>query len=168
MLTYYTDLSPYEYCGPNPEIEMLNVGWLSKGRTFGKGNVPGRFIARLECIATYSVNQMRGFYFSDFVETSQIVKYEIGNENYLLGDAEICVFSSDKKVYCSPNLILFYISELGYCPPESFIEAVMMGPIPPEDDYFLRLDELGMDWRRTTRATELGGVRAPIKIEIDR
>ncbi len=47
-----------------------------------------------------------------------------------LGSAEIWVIANDGKIFACPDLILHYIVDHNYLPPEEFIEAVENGPIP--------------------------------------
>jgi hypothetical protein len=48
----------------------------------------------------------------------------IGRE-YTLGSAEIRVPSGNGTIYVAPNLIIHYIREHGYRPPDEFIRALL-------------------------------------------
>jgi len=37
-----------------------------------------------------------------------------------------------------------------YKPPEEFLQALHDGPAPPDEEYFARLKELGLQWNRTS------------------
>jgi hypothetical protein len=44
---------------------------------------------------------------------------------------------SEDRLYVAPELIVHYIEEHDYCPPEEFIKAVMNSPLPESEEYQL-------------------------------
>jgi len=66
-----------------------------------------------------------------------------------LGSAEIRIFGKRGKIYAAPNLLFHYITAHHYKPPDEFLSALQAGPIPPDPEYFDRLNALGLEWLRT-------------------
>lgn len=71
------------------------------------------------------MNKTRGFYGSPFVPGYEW-GYEVvcNGQKHLLGSAEIRVTGASGRVYAAPDLIVHYIKDIGYLPPEEFIQAV--------------------------------------------
>lgn len=133
------------------DTNSIKVGWLQEGQEFPTGSVNPSFIGRLWVLCTCSVNQTRGFHACPFCRRSDPQTPVVVSRNKVtlkLGSAEIRVFSPDGKIYSSPNLIYHYVTEHHYQPPPDFIEAVLLGPIPPSPGYFNQLDELGFKHNR--------------------
>ena len=49
----------------------------------------------------------------------------VGGKRFLLGHCEIWIPGHNEKIYASPALIIHYIEEHDYCPPEEFMMAAM-------------------------------------------
>lgn len=137
-MSYYEDLTPYNY--HHHSVKELNVGWLEKEHEFNTGDVPDGFIDRLKTISENQVFQTRGFQLCHFCK-EQIVDSKI---KCATSSCEIRVIGKDGIVYASPQMIVHYIEEHKYLPPQQFIDAVMEGPLPGTSDYdevFKRLPE---------------------------
>lgn len=65
-MTYYPDLSRYEYL--EAEEEMLNVGWLDAAHGFPRGPVAPGFVDALLRLNKEPRNQTRGFHWCEFCE----------------------------------------------------------------------------------------------------
>lgn len=62
----------------------------------------------------------------------------------------------EHEVYVAPELILHYIADHGYSPPEEFCSALLSCPEIPSMPYFWRLVEAGGDaWQRVIRTERL-------------
>lgn len=134
-MSNYQDFSPYSYMW-DKEKNTYNIGWL-EGCDFPRGDVPDEFIIKLWEYIKYPVLIARGFHINhelDKERTKVIVDY-IGY-NFRLGYAELRVVDDKNDVvYASPNLILHYIVNHRYLPPQEFINSVLSGPKPNSDDY---------------------------------
>ena len=75
---------------------------------------------------------------------------ERNGEKLLLGTSEIRVLSEDGTIYAAPTLIYHYICDHHYKAPDVFVRALKQGPRPGSDQYFRRLEELGLEWNRTS------------------
>jgi hypothetical protein len=127
-MAYYPDLTPFEYY-PGEE-RMLNIGWLSAGQPFRRGPVPLAFAHELRLLAEHPVNLTRGHHVCEFCEPpgdliAAFPPYKEVWEMFRSGNGEIHVRASSGTVYCAPTLVLHYVAEHQYQPPEEFIEAVI-------------------------------------------
>ncbi|MFJ6436880.1 hypothetical protein [Streptomyces sp. NPDC091416] len=128
-MTYYRDLSKYTYS--DSTIPDLNIGWLSRFRTFAEGDVDAEVMAILAFQARMPRNQMRGrhpCYFCSILQAKgAVIPVEIFGVGHRLGSAEIHAFSRSGDVFSAPDLIYHYIGSHGYRPPSEFMEALMDG-----------------------------------------
>lgn len=124
-MTHYPDLSPYSYYPSSRD--MLNVGWLSADHEYVNGIVDDRVVDALKILCATYENQMRGIHQCEFcgVWGPWISGGPDGETEIMLGSAEIRVTGEDGTCYTAPNLILHYIVEHQYCPPEEFCQAVV-------------------------------------------
>lgn len=140
-MAYYEDLTNYEYLdsryGLDESYRVLNIGWIDGLHEFNRGNISDKLISSLWEYIIVPVNRTRGLH-QDCVLDGQnktfVAKFR--KNTIKLGDSEIRVIDEQNKVvYASPNLILHYIINHHYCPPQCFIDAVMNGPKPGSDSY---------------------------------
>ncbi len=137
---YYEDLTKYEYMGTE---DSLNVGWLEKGHFVNQGEVSGEFIRKLWKYLRYPVQVCRGFHNCDFCKKPAkgvpIVAFQ--GEKREVGYYEIRVWGKDGTIYAAPSLLLHYILEHGYQPPQEFINAVMDSVDAFSDEYYQKVLE---------------------------
>lgn len=151
-MTYFPDLSPYAYAGKREVGALIrNIGWLDPGIQFQTGEVDPEFLSRLWRFCTVSTLQTRGLHECEFCRTRSANVAERSGEQLLLGSAEIRVFSRSGDTYAAPNLIYHYVVTHQYVPPEEFVDAVRLGPCPPDQGYFAKLAELNEAWNPTLR-----------------
>jgi hypothetical protein len=121
-VTWFADLTPYTYLRTEPtNPPTLNVGWLAHGRDFAKGNVPQRFVTRIQELCKYArTQQTRGLH------PCELCPDEIPwDDSSRLSSAEIRAVGDDGTRYAAPTLILHYVTAHGYAPPEAFIAALL-------------------------------------------
>jgi hypothetical protein len=144
-MTYYEDLSPYEYFARHEPLglQLVNVGWLDENKPFPKGETSLEFKAKLFefCLDKYVVHIARGFHTCQFCGVSDHEWYEQRNERYgeeahwsSIGDGEIRVIGQS-TLYAAPALIHHYVVEHNYKPPDEFIEAVLEGSAPGSKEH---------------------------------
>lgn len=137
------------------EINTFNVGWL-EGEGFPRGIVPDGFIKNLWEYVKYPVFMTRGFHKNielDGEKTRIIVNCQ--GYTIRLGNAEIRVVDSkNDKIYASPNLIMHYIVNHNYLPPNEFIDAVMLGPKPNSEKYGSVISSIICDNERKFRGSD--------------
>ena len=136
-MTYYPDLSPYEYEKSGIGADTVNMGWLDFAHNYPQGIVTEDFIERLWIFCRRQVMTMRGFHICEFCDMprDKVPMAQRGDEVLNLGFAEIRVSSRGGRVYAAPNLIYHYVVEHHYRPPEEFIQAVMESPLPGSVEY---------------------------------
>ena len=136
-MTYYPDLSYYEYENSGMDADTVNVGWLDFAHNYPQGIVTEGFIERLWIFCRRRIMTMRGFHVCEFCDMphDKVPTVQCGEEVLELGFAEIRVFGRDSCVYAAPNLIYHYVVEHHYQPPEEFMQAVMEGPLPGSAEY---------------------------------
>ena len=140
---HYTDLTPYTYLtnARQPLVdgapEALSVGWLEAGHPYTEGHVTNEFMERLWTLGRAPVNLIRGFDECDFCSDPSFAYLNVrqGDEELGMGNGEIWVFGDNNKVYVAPTLIYHYITHHRYLPPEPFIHAVLVAPLPNTPEY---------------------------------
>jgi RNAse (barnase) inhibitor barstar len=128
---YFPDLSEYCYGKNTPRGDARNVGWLSAEHAYAKGDPEPEFTAALRVLAASPVNRNRGEHLCDFCPPppsevshgglSRMVRPPPGT----CGNGEIRVRGEDGVLYIAPVLVLHYVEEHRYAPPEAFVKAVL-------------------------------------------
>lgn len=146
---YIEDLGEYRYNDRFVLPGVRGVGWLTLGRTFSLGETAPRIIQKLSWLAAMKpVNQTRGFHRCAFCAQGEIPVAAEGVERFL-GSAEIWVPGKD-ELFASPDLIVHYVLDHRYSPPESFLDAVEnvdLGAWNPPRDYGLELYRQSLERR---------------------
>jgi hypothetical protein len=134
MIEHYVDLSSYCHEISFNIDDVKNVGWIGRNQEFACGESEQKFIDKLKTIilksgkGTYDVlvDKIRGSYECPICGEQEL---EIRDENtyFILGSAEVWI--PDSKVcgnyFSVPGLIVHYIEDHQYRPPEEFINAVL-------------------------------------------
>lgn len=134
------DLTPYVY-GYEPIPGRLAVGWLDPEKSFERGAVgPAIVQDRLEAVLQWaaahrSVDAFRGRHACELDECSRISDHSadpgptarFGNEQRVLGNAQIEVADGSGTTFVAPNLIAHYVEVHRYRPPEAFVRAALVG-----------------------------------------
>ena len=168
-MTYFPDGSDYEYFEHSMVEGTRNVGWLEKGHDFKRRVPDEELLERLWRLCWISVAQTRGFHLCDFCPDASSSRWDTAERDdrrLSLGTCEIRVFGSNGEIFAAPSLIYHYVEAHHYCPPDDFVEAVMKGPIPPEEAYFALLEKHALEWRSLPESiwkpirfvSDLGGV----------
>ena len=119
---YYPDLSTYEYETPRALLRVRNVGWLDGDHPFPKGPLPAGVVERLRWLRDLrSVRQMRGCHVCEICGVEWIRRED---PLVILGSAEIWVPDGPRNYFSAPDLIIHYIEEHEYLPPQEFVDAV--------------------------------------------
>jgi hypothetical protein len=161
-MTYYRDLTDYEYHGAFYRPGTKNVGWLGMSHEFDIAEPTEELLSRLWDFCKISVAQTRGIHECEFCPGQSSYFAERNGERLLLGTAEIRVFSKTDGLYAAPTLMYHYVRVHKYRPPDEFIEALTNGPAPSSKEYFDHLGKLNLEWRNTS-APEANPVRLNLK-----
>jgi hypothetical protein len=145
-MTYFLDLSDYEYIQECIRPNTLNIGWLSEEQDFEKEAPSESDLDLIWAACKISVAKTRGLHRCEFCSGTESLVSIRKESNLLLGDAEIRVFASDGKIYAAPNLIFHYMSVHHYVPPSEFLHSLRNGIKPLTEQYFSRLKELRLEY----------------------
>lgn len=129
-MAFFPDLSPYSYGRSEPHPNILNTGWLSDEHHFIRGSVSYPFLMALTRMAETPTNLYRGLHTCEFCQPpADIIA---ADERYYdvwasarSGNGEIRVSGPGGIIYVAPTLIVHYITEHQYRPPQQFIDAVI-------------------------------------------
>ena len=117
------DLDPYGGAGDDAfGLAPLAVGWLTKHRPFATGTVSADFLAALDRFWEDDL-----FVHRTTRRPCPLCGELVTLEGLELGSAEIRVLGDD-DIFAAPDLLMHYITVHAYCPPDSFIEAVLNHP----------------------------------------
>ena len=118
--------------------DSLNIGWLEKGHKINRGDVPEEFIEKLWQYLRYPVHVCRGFHVCSLCKNikSGVPVVEYKGEKRQAGYYEIRVWGKNGKVYAVPSLVIHYILQHGYKPPQEFIDAVIDSEDASSDEYY--------------------------------
>ncbi|MFE5403463.1 hypothetical protein ACFQ9Z_19400 [Streptomyces sp. NPDC056580] len=138
-MTHYDDLSEYTYFPDSVPsgVMALNIGWLDPSQEYTHGSTPDILEKKLEDL-TYGSRQMktRGWHRCQLPHANGEDPYpatvEISGTRIALGGAEIRVVAKSGNWLIAPDLILHYIREHSYKPPQEFITAVIDHRIAPQ------------------------------------
>ena len=120
---YYPDLTPYDY-GYMEYENVLNVGWLEAGQTWPTGHFAGKEQVLNKLKSMKRENLCRGWHECDAcLEYEYRTGQKLTSENRV-GNGELIV-KYNEKVYSAPYLVIHYIEEHNYLPPEEFIDALL-------------------------------------------
>jgi hypothetical protein len=128
-MAYFADLTPYEYGGAEPNPTVLNVGWLSSAFDFERQAPDEKLVAALRKLIAQPVNLYRGYHYCEFCPPPQFIRSATGAVSIIethcaSGNGEIRVNGEEDLIYVAPILILHYVEEHDYAPPEAFVRAV--------------------------------------------
>jgi hypothetical protein len=145
-VAYYEDLSPCTYFGVS--APLVAVGWLEQGRPVPTGSVDSSVFERLFDLLESPLQPMCcwGWHSCDLCSGNveglmSSIAYRA--ERRVLGIDNVFV-PGDGRLYVAPSLILHYIAEHGYAPPQEFQEAVLHCPQMGSADYLAAVAELGV------------------------
>lgn len=125
-MAYFPDLSPYSYLGHEPNVTLLNVGWLDEEHDYPIGNVAAEVLDKLFNACLVPIRQTRGWHSCQLCRPTNLRGYraEWKGRQAFLGSAEIRVRGRDGIEFASPNLIFHYVRDHRYLPPQAFLDAL--------------------------------------------
>ena len=115
-------------------VRAIAIGWLDATHPYTVGSVEPEFTARLfEACRVNAVARTRGWHPCTLCPTTgpYPTTATLGDQSMPLGDAEVRLLARDGTWLVAPTLILHYVTDHGYQPPQEFIEAVTSGRFAP-------------------------------------
>jgi len=141
-MTYFPDGVPYTYGKDSVPAEwfrenlldpfggkLVCAGWLDAKYPVRTGEPPPRFVEKLAWLCVNDLHAgMRGFHSCNLCPPgSSWVNVLRDGRKHLLGTAEIRV-RTPHFTYAAPNLVLHYVVDHHYLPPDDFVEGVLAAP----------------------------------------
>ena len=128
----FKDLTPYKYTKRKGLESGISVGWIEGDDLLhNSGKVPPELVKLLK---QYEVqNRCRGFHDCEYCSEWGVTK--------AMGNGEIWVVKGE-TLYVAPYLIIHYIEEHNYQPPEDFMDAVINGFRPDSPGYEMKLNKI--------------------------
>jgi hypothetical protein len=136
-MTYFADLAPFIYLGRSAG-DVRGVGWLEGDHDFVCGDVPPGVVTALEQLFLHAWQPVTAAGWHDCSlcgrkESDGPLTREIGGTRHLMGVANLLVPAGD-VIYAAPSLIIHYIEDHRYRPPDAFLEA--LAAIDPAADAY--------------------------------
>jgi len=142
---HFQDLSRCDYFRANDAL--VSIGWLERGQDYQRGEVSEEFSNKLQSLLVrpFQPSMKMGWHTCDLCHKIEdgplFVTFQ--GKSVKMGISNLFVPAVD-KVFVSPSLIVHYILEHNYKPPDVFIEAVRSCPEMLSLEYFRQLVASGM------------------------
>jgi hypothetical protein len=129
-MTYFADGTAYSYLPEAAGDGIINIGWLDAAMPFPIGEAPPAFVDRLIALGRDGVHRTRGLHFCNLCPASESAfpeptEVHSPDGDYPVGGAEIRVAGPAETVFAAPDMVVHYVTEHSYRPPDAFIEAVL-------------------------------------------
>lgn len=130
-MTFFEDGSAYRYLAEGVGSGAINVGWLDVEHVFAAGPVPSAFVDRLLVRCRSPLLRTRGFHRCNLCEpagsvgVASGVVVESAGGDFVVGGAEIRVLAENGVCFAAPDMVIHYVVEHGYRPPDAFVEAIL-------------------------------------------
>lgn len=125
---HFPDLSLYSYYQPQSFADVLNVGWIGRGQAFPVGKASHDFLDKLKLLiregSHFEVNRMRSVHPCNVCGERDFATLN-SRAGIPVGAAEIWVPRVGGGFFASPSMILHYVMDHNYLPPDSFIDSVL-------------------------------------------
>jgi len=131
-VTYFEDGTPYPF--RPTEDHAVCAGWLDASREYSRGPVPPEFVAVLSRLCRDTTFRTRGFHYCNLCVpdhepqfVSDYVKAVVYDDrgDFEVGNAEVRVRGLGEAMFVAPDMVIHYVVDHGYRPPDDFIEAVL-------------------------------------------
>ena len=126
-MTFFPDLAEASMVDAGSHIRA--IGWLDDEHSFPTGNSPTNFADKLRELTQKCGESIKALGWDIFMgcHTCQLCgKFK--------ADLNLGV-PTDELLYVAPEMILHYVEQHSYLPPQEFIDAVLQSPIPGTPEY---------------------------------
>lgn len=157
-MAWYADLTPCTYFdGEQPHgAKLLAVGWLEHGHAYQHGVVDSAVLSKLVALCTnpWAPYDFLGWHDCDLCQPpSWHLQFHTAEHTVPMGIANLFVPGTG-VLYVAPSLILHYLADHSYTPPEAFCAAVLACPPMGSEDYLQAISRNGppafATWARET------------------
>jgi hypothetical protein len=132
-VTHVEDGEPFTLAfGERAEEGLVAVGWLDRSAEYPRGAVPVEFVERLRELCRNGVNRTRGVHRCTLCDSgadglAPWTTVPSASGGFMVGSAEIRVTTLSGVTYASPDMVIHYVEEHAYRPPDDYIEGVLRG-----------------------------------------
>lgn len=128
-MTYFADGSEYSFLNTGEAGPIINIGWLDPAHPLPTGHVPGDVIRTLARLCRDPVHGTRGFHTCKFCPPAGADRepFTTGRDEdgeFMVGSAEIRVAGPSGVTFAAPDMVIHYVTEHGYQPPDEFLAAL--------------------------------------------
>jgi hypothetical protein len=159
---HYPDLATCDYFGPEGATQLRAVGWLDDTHAFSRGPVAPEVLDALQRFAAraWSPFQFRGWHDCELCPA--------GKRGMEGGHANLFV-PGEAFLYVAPELLVHYVRDHVYAPPQEFVEAVRTCPDLDSGAYVAAVRAAGpraIGDRSLAHWTELGEVDGDLEAAV--
>jgi hypothetical protein len=133
-MTYVPDGMSLRGSGYTRKRGLTAIGWLDGDRPYHRGPVPAAFTAALRQACLHgAVRLTRGYHPCTLCprDSPYPVVVVDGDESYAVGHAEVRVEDRRFRAFAAPNMVIHYVEQHDYRPPDAFIAAVLRLGVRP-------------------------------------
>lgn len=129
-MTYFPDGSPYSFLETQEEGRLVNIGWLSTGHSYSTGTVPEDLVRLLALLCRNGVQRTRGLHRCEFCVRPEVALRTPPTSScdeegeFIVGGAEIRLPCQSGVTFAGPDMIIHYVTEHSYRPPNEFLDAL--------------------------------------------
>jgi hypothetical protein len=128
-MSYFPDMGCESLVASGDHIRA--IGWLHPDYTYTKGEVPAQFLARLKAFVSRSGDSAEALYFGAFggFHTCEFCGQAHGIGNFGVPSGDL--------LFVAPEMVVHYIEQHDYRPPDEFVAAMLRSPHPDTEEYQL-------------------------------
>lgn len=152
-MAWFEDLSVCTYFRVADQDRLRAVGWLERGQPYARGSVDAEDFTRLAAFAhhPWEPSFFLGWHDCDLCDPPrEFTRLHVARVCIEVGKHNLFFPTSDGDLFVAPTLVLHYIQDHGYCPPDVFLDAVRACPPMDSAEYLAAVTAL--DWTWTSRS----------------
>jgi hypothetical protein len=126
-MTYHPDMGRDAMVADGEHVRA--IGWLHPAYPYTQGEVAAEFLSRLKGFVALARKSSEALLFGRLMgfHTCEFCDQVNGYHNFGVPD--------DGVLFVAPEMIVHYIEQHGYRPPDEFIAAVFKSPLPGTEEY---------------------------------
>jgi hypothetical protein len=126
-MAWYPDLTNDTMVAHGDHVRA--IGWLSADQPFPRGEVSVEFTARLKEFIRLANRSSELLWFPAFggPHTCELCDNNTDSRNFGV--------PANDRLYVAPGMILHYVEEHNYKPPDEFVAAALASPLPDAPEY---------------------------------
>ena len=125
---HFVDLTPYEYSAKRSIVHVYNIGWIEDAGQCRIGLTDPQVSFILEYYYTDLIANLTRGHHGCALCGSREPRLVYEDRRIILGAAELWIPSEQGKIFAAPDLVIHYLRDHSYAPPDEFIVAVLRLP----------------------------------------